>query len=82
MTCCTQSPDIIFGKKKKEDYKKELSKNRVHCKWKIVLTVTEWKPFSTPILQVVIETLILQGRLVVGEKAENFSSLLYGLGIE
>lgn len=43
----------------KKDSKREMSKNQVHLN-EIVFTVTEGKLFSTPILKVVIEALILQ----------------------
>lgn len=43
----------------KRDSKREMSKNQVHLN-EIVFTVTEGKLFSTLILKIVIEALILQ----------------------
>lgn len=43
---------------KKRDSKREMSKNQVHLN-EIVFTVTEGKLFSTLILKIVIEALIL-----------------------
>lgn len=50
---------LFFFFLKKRDSKREMSKNQVHLN-EIVFTVTEGKLFSTQILKIVIEALILQ----------------------
>ena len=53
-----------------------MSKNQVLCKWEAVLTLPEWKPFSSAVSKVIYWDTNSTAKISVGGKAENFPSLL------